>query len=372
MSDANSGDGMDLEALRDGVRTVLSAQASHEKVAAFTNAEGVRDQPLWSQAAELGWLALSADEANGGLDLGPSELAVVYEELGRAVAPLPVLGTMLVVEALALGGDAAQQAAWIPRLAAGEAAGAVSMLTPGAVMPTLTLSAGPDGGVVLDGLAENLLDGAAADVLLLLARDGETARWVLVEPAVDGIVVEKAATVDRTRHLGVARFERLALPAGRVLAGDADEIANALLHHAALALASDARGGANAVFEITLDYLKTREQFGKPIGSFQALKHRCADHKIALVASGALVAEAVAKMAGGDPAAGRYALAAKALATEVYARVAQDAVQLHGGIGYTWEHPCHLYLKRAKLNEQLFGGPTAYLDRVTDLLLAAA
>lgn len=371
MSDANSGDGMDLEALRDGVRAVLSEQASHEKVAAFTNTEGVRDRPLWSQAAELGWLALSADEAQGGLGLGPSELAVVYEELGRAVAPLPVLGTMLVVEALARGGDAAQQAAWTPRLAAGELAGTVSMLTPGALAPTLSLSAGVDGGVVLDGVAETLLDGAAADVLLLLARQDGALRWVLVEPAIDGVTVEKAVTVDRTRHLGVARFEGLALPAGRVLAGDTAAIADGLLHHAALALASDARGGANAVFEITLDYLKTREQFGKPIGSFQALKHRCADHKIALVASGALVAEAVARMASGDPAAGRYALAAKALATEVYARVAQDAVQLHGGIGYTWEHPCHLYLKRAKLNEQLFGGPAAYLDRVTDLLLAA-
>jgi alkylation response protein AidB-like acyl-CoA dehydrogenase len=371
MSDGNS-DGMDLGALRDGLRAVLAQQASHEKVAAFTNAEGVRDQPLWSQAAELGWLALSASEDHGGLGLGPSELAVLYEELGRSVAPLPVLGTMLVIEALARGGDATQQAAWTPGLAAGELAGAVSMVTPADLAPSLRLSAGPDGGLVLDGVAENLLDGAAADVLLLLARDGETSRWVLVEPAVDGVAIEKAATVDRTRHLGEVRFEGVLLPAGRVLGGDAGRIADALLHHAALALASDARGGANAIFEITLDYLKTREQFGKPIGSFQALKHRCADHKIALVASGALVAEAVAKMASGDPAAGRYALAAKALATEVYARVAQDAVQLHGGIGYTWEHPCHLYLKRAKLNEQLFGGPAAYLDRVTDLLLAAA
>ncbi|GGL47138.1 acyl-CoA dehydrogenase family protein [Caulobacter rhizosphaerae] len=371
MSDGHS-DGMDLEALRDGVRAVLTEQASHEKVAAFTNAEGVRDEPLWSQAAELGWLALSADEAHGGLGLGSSELAIVYEELGRALAPLPVLGTMLVVEALARGGDAAQQAAWTPRLAAGELAGAVSMLTPGDRTTRLTLSAGADGGVTLDGVAADLLDGAAADILLLLAREGEGLSWVLVEPALDGVVVEKVATVDRTRRLGEVRFDRLALPAGRVLMGDAGQIADALLAHAALALASDARGGANAVFEITLDYLKTREQFGKPIGSFQALKHRCADHKIALVASGALVAEAVARMASGDPAAGRYALAAKALATEVYARVAQDAVQLHGGIGYTWEHPCHLYLKRAKLNEQLFGGPAAYLDRVTDLLLAAA
>lgn len=365
-------DGMDLEALRDGLRAVLREQASHERVAAFANAEGARDSALWSQASELGWLALSAPEAEGGLGLGPAELAVVYEELGRCVAPLPVLGTMLAIEALARGGDAAQRAAWIPRLAAGELAGAVSMVTPGALDSNLTLSAGADGGVRLDGLAEDLLDGAAANLLVLLAREGETLRWVLVDPVADGVAVDKVATVDRTRHLGVARFEAVGLPAGRVLTGDVGEVAGALLHHAALALASDARGGAEAILEITLDYLKTRQQFGKPIGSFQALKHRCADHKIALVASGALVAEAVAKAAAGDPEAGRYALSAKALAADVYARVAQDAVQLHGGIGYTWEHPCHLYLKRAKLDEQLFGGPAAYLDRVTQLLLAAA
>lgn len=370
MTDTQSG--MDLEALRDGVRGVLLELATHERVAAFTDAQGVLDPTLWGAASDLGWLALSAPEDHGGLGLGPCELAVVYEELGRAVAPLPVLGSSLVVEALKQGGDSDQQAVWTPRLASGKLVGSTSALTPAGLTPTLTLTSDGAGGWVLDGVADDLLDGAAAGVLLLLAQDGEARRWVLVEPAVDGVIVEKIELIDRTRHLGRAIFDKVALPGDRRLAGSVTGIAEALIAHAALALAGDAMGGAGAILEITLDYLKTRHQFGKPIGSFQALKHRCADHKIALVAAHSLVAEAVAKAAAGTPDAHRYALSAKALACEVYVRISEDAVQLHGGIGYTWEHACHLYLKRAQLNEQLFGGPTVWLDAVSVHLLAVA
>lgn len=364
--------GMDLEALRDGVHGVLVEQASHERVAAFTDANEVLDRTLWGSASELGWLALSSPEDHGGLGLGPAELSVVYEELGRAVAPLPVLGSMMVVEALTRGGDLAQQAGWIPRLAGGKLVGATSHLTPAGLYSSLTMSPDGAGSLVLDGVADNLLDGAAASVLLLLARDGDAWRWILVEPAVDGVTVEKIELIDRTRHLGRATFDRVVLPAGRVLAGDAVAIADGLIRHAALALASDGMGGAQAILDITLEYLKTRQQFGRPIGSFQALKHRCADHQIALVAMRALVGEAVVKAAAGASDAHRYALSAKAMACEVFARIAEDAVQLHGGIGYTWEHACHLYLKRAKLNEQLYGGPAVWLDAISDRLLAAA
>jgi len=364
--------GMDLTALCDGVRGVLSEQASHERVKAFTDAELGLDQALWDQAAALGWTALSAPEAFGGLGLGALELGVVHQELGRAVAPLPWLGTMLAIEILSQASESAQVAAWIEGLATGSRIGAVSMITPGGLSTDLSLSSGPD-GLVLNGLAGDLLDGAAADLLVLLARqaDGSLA-WVVVEPRVDGVTLEKITTVDRTRHLAQVRFAALALPSDRRLVLDAEGVGQALLAQASLAIAADCDGGANAILELTLDYLKTRQQFGKPIGSFQALKHRCAEHKIALVASGGLLAEATTRLARGDGEALRFALAAKALCASVYFRIAEDAVQLHGGIGYTWEHPCHLYLKRARLNQQLFGGEAAHLDRVAQLLLAAA
>jgi alkylation response protein AidB-like acyl-CoA dehydrogenase len=158
--------------------------------------------------------------------------------------------------------------------------------------------------------------------------------------------------------------------ADRVLGGG-DELRDTLTAEAALLIACDAKGGANAVLERTLDYLKTRMQFGKPIGSFQALKHRCADHKVALEASGAVTTEAVRLWAAGDPSAVVMASSAKAYACGTYATVAEDAVQLHGGIGFTWEHDCHLFLKRAKLNQALYGSTSAHLDRAASLLAAA-
>lgn len=364
--------GMDLIALRDGVRGVLAEQASHERVKAFADAEQILDKALWDQAAGLGWTALSAPECFGGLGLGALELGVVQQELGRAVAPLPWLGTMLAVEILSHAGEGPQVAAWTEGLATGTRIGAVSMVTPEALSTDLILSSGA-GGLVLNGFAGDLMDGSAADLLILLARreDGKLA-WVVVEPSIDGVTPEKIATVDRTRHLAQVRFTDVSLPSERLLAVDAERVGQALLATASLAIAADCDGGANAILELTLDYLKTRQQFGKPIGSFQALKHRCAEHKIALVASGGLLAEATDRLARGDDEALRLALAAKALCASVYFRIAEDAVQLHGGIGYTWEHPCHLYLKRARLNQQLFGGETAHLDRVAQLLLAAA
>lgn len=370
MTDSDSG--MDLEALRDGVRGVLAEQASHERVAAFTDGEATLNAALWAQASELGWLALSAPEEAGGLGLGPQELAVVYEELGRSVAPLPMLGSMLAVTALTAAVQSEQTVEWIGQLASGERIGTVSMVRPGALETGLTLTAGEGGSVVLDGVADSLLDGASANFLVLLARDGDTLKWVVVDTAADGVAVEAIRTVDRTRSLGRTAFASLSLPADRVLAADAAAIGEAILTHAALAVASDSQGGAEAVLDITLEYLKTRQQFGKPIGSFQALKHRCAEHRLALVGSRHLIAEAVARAARGEADALRYVLSAKALAAATGFRVAEDAVQLHGGIGYTWEHPCHLYLKRARLNEQLFGDEAAHLDHVARLLLAAA
>jgi alkylation response protein AidB-like acyl-CoA dehydrogenase len=138
-----------------------------------------------------------------------------------------------------------------------------------------------------------------------------------------------------------------------------------------LAIACDSIGGAKAVLDPTVAYLKTREQFGKPIGSFQALKHRCAEHKVAIEAADALVRDAVERWSNDAADAALFAALAKALACDVYAGVATDAVQLHGGIGFTWEHVCHRYLKRAKLNQTLFGGSAAHRDRAAQLLLAA-
>jgi alkylation response protein AidB-like acyl-CoA dehydrogenase len=352
----------ELQALRDGIRDVLADEAGFERVAAIADGDVQAGKTLRARAIELGWFALSVPEAAGGLELGAQELAILYHELGRTVTPLPLLGSMLLVEALKQGGSTAQRDRWLGSLATGDIVGAISSITPDAATSALKINRADDGDVRLTGQASHILDGADADLWLLRAHQGDAEHWVLVDRPAEAV---RHATVDRTRHFASARFDDIALPADRILAGDAQTITHGLLTHAALAIAADSVGGAEAILEQTLDYLRTREQFGKPIGSFQALKHRCADHQVALVAARALIDEAAA-----DP--DRLAFAAKAMACATYARIAEDAVQLHGGIGYTWEHPCHLYLKRAKLNEQLFGGESQWLDAAARQLLAAA
>ena len=365
-----SGHDSDIDALRDSVRKVLRAELPGARLRRLTDEGAAFDHALWRKAAELGWPALAVSESHGGIGLGPVSIGALFEELGAALAPLPYLGTILAARALELGGSAQQQARWLPVIAAGEATCAVSEPAANGATPLPVLTRG-DGGVILDGVAGDLLQGAEASLLAILARETSGEVFVVVEPAQDGVTPVLERTVDRTRHLARLELNNLGLPVERVLvAAPAGQIRNALQTEAELALASESAGGAAEIFARTIDYLKIREQFGRPIGSFQALKHRCADHKVALTASAAVVREAVVLHAAKAPEAPAMAALAKAYACEVFAKVAEDAVQLHGGIGFTWEQDCHLFLKRAKLNQALFGTTAATLDRAAELLLA--
>ena len=365
-------DAAELDALRNSIRRVLTEHASRERIQRFVKSTELYDKALWDEAANLGWLALSVPEDSGGLGLGMNGAALLYEELGRGLAPVPVLGTLLVAEAVAAAGTAAQKAAWLPDLTSGTAPASLEVIDPKSKKPSVRLRRRPDGTVVLSGDAHDLLDGAAASALLVSAQSEDGADYlVLVRPREDEVTVQAEALVDRTRHLAHVHFDDLVLPADRQLgeaplrAGLTDE----LLGHAALALACDGLGLADAVLAITVEYLKTRVQFGKPIGSFQALKHRCANHKVALESTRAMTYEAVRHWAEGRSDAAARSSLAKAHACDMAAVIATDAVQLHGGIGFTWEHSCHLFLKRAKLNEALFGTRSAHEDRAAALLL---
>jgi alkylation response protein AidB-like acyl-CoA dehydrogenase len=362
----------EFDALRETFCRVLTERASREQVQRFINSSELYDKALWREAAELGWLALPVPEDQGGLGLGFEVAALLYEELGRRVAPAPVLATFLVAQALTEAGTDAQKAASLPELVSGVAPASLSVIEPKRKAPSLRLRRRPDGALVLSGEAHDLLDGASATLLLVTAQsEDEAFHFVLVRPRDDGVTVRAEPLVDPTRHLAHVRFDDLVLAADRQL-GERPlrpGLSDALLEHAALALACDAIGGADAVLSLTIEYLKTRVQFGKPIGSFQALKHRCANHKVALEAARAMTHDVVRRWADRRPAAAAYASLAKAYACDVATAIATDAIQLHGGIGFTWEHPCHLYLKRAKLNETLFGTRTAHEDRAAALLL---
>lgn len=353
------GEGIDAAELAGGFREVLSREWPIEKAKRHAEREQVIDEALWETLAALGWLGLSIPEAFGGLGLGADGLGLLYRELGACLAPAPVLPTLLAAELVMRAGAPEQHSRWLPAFASGAARGAVCW-GPGAQ------AAWAGGGLRLNGRVADLLDGGAATILFApVALDGAR-RWVAV-PA-GRAELKTIRTIDPSRTLATIEFADVDLPGDCLLGdGEAFGVEDALQAHAARAIAADSIGGGEAILEATVDYLKIRRQFGRPIGSFQALKHRAAEHKAALMVAGAFVDEA-AEGADGETAL-LAALSAKAHASTVYAEVARDAIQLHGGIGYTFEYFAHLYLRRAKMNQALFGTVAQTLDRVADLLV---
>ena len=340
---------IDMEDLRTGIRDVLDAEASSERILRHYDGDASIAADLRRIAADLGWAALGVPESHGGLGLGLCGLAVLYEELGRGPAPLPLLPTMVVADVLARSGSADLQARWLPVLAGGATFAAL------AFDGRATFAAGQ-----VSGRFEHVVDAVGAALLLIPAGDG----YVLVEADQPGVAITPLPAVDRTRTLATIT---LTDATGATVAVDAEALAT----HAALGVAADCVGGAAAILAKTIAYLKVREQFGKPIGSFQALKHRIADHHLALELAQSLMATAIAAADGGTDGHALAALA-RVTAAETYAAIADDAVQLHGGIGFTWEHDCHLYLKRARMNEMLYGNAERHLDSAAAHLMGQA
>lgn len=338
--------------LADMARRVLAEQTGRRD---YLHPEAA--QALWNTAAGLGWFMLTIPEERDGLGQGLAALAPIYGELGRALSGLPLLSAMLTVDAL-LAGDGAVHGELLAAVAGGEA-------VPAAQLPgTPLLTARRDGdALVLDGVVRCLLTGIEPSHALAHATlDGQSAIVVL---PLDGAELTRLSTWDETRQLIDIGFAGARHPADVVVAtGPEAEAAIARLSaHFDLGIAWDSIGAAEQILTDTVEYSRTRQQFGRQIGSFQAIKHRCADMKTWLESARALNIEAARLYDAGDlgnPLIG----GARLYAAEVFRRIAMDAVQLHGGIGFTWEHDCHLFLKRALLNEQLGGSPEDYQDRL--------
>jgi 3-oxochol-4-en-24-oyl-CoA dehydrogenase len=290
--------------------------------------------PFWADLAALGWLGLAVPEADGGEGYGLAELAVVVEELGRVVAPGPVLPT--VWAAALVGADLR------PDLAAGRRVGAVALT--GAIEG----AGGDDGPLRLTGTAGPVLCGALADVVVVPATVGGSERWAAVDrAAVDATPVD---ALDPTR--GLARLTLDGAPA-TPLAG----LTRARVEAVGVALAAaESAGGAAWCLDTAAAYARDRRQFGRPIGQFQAVKHRCADMLVLAEQARAVAWDAAAALDGDEPGATLAVAAAGAVALDAFVTVAKDCIQVLGGIGFTWEHDAHLYLRRALALRQLFGG----------------
>lgn len=348
-------DSFDLDTLRDSFRDVLATECPTDVVLRHSREGRGINRPLWDTIVGLGWPALAAPEAHGGLGLGLDALTVLYEELGRVVAPLPMLSTLLAAQAIATDGNDAQRDAWMPRIVAG----AVLAVSPPAPLVPRTLRVEREGDVWRLTGTTTVIDAFGADRLVLLAIDATgVLRRLLVAPG----DVEAKTLWDHGHTLSTLVFDRSEVPAEDVFETTL-QTEDALAIHASLALAAEAVGGSAAVLAMTIEYMKTRQQFGKPIGSFQGLKHRVADHRARLEGNRMLLASATSLAVANDPLASSEASGAKAMACADYAELARDCIQLHGGIGFTTEQACHLFLKRARLNDVLFGDRERHLAR---------
>jgi alkylation response protein AidB-like acyl-CoA dehydrogenase len=334
------------------------------------------------QLASLGWLGLEVPDARGGAGATFAEVAVVLEEMGRAASVSPYFGTaVLGVGALNLLAPNPARDALLGLTAAGDRTLAVAM-TDGAdggyghaaVAPPFRLETSTD-GLRLHGRADFVPDAPHADRLLLLAVDPDDEPVVVIvhaPPEASGLVVVARPMLDATRRFGDVVADGVEVSDAAVwrFGGDADTAIRRLLDRAAVAVACDSLGLAESMLEATVAYAKVRHQFGRPIGSFQAVKHACADMLVDVSLSRELVAAAVRAVVSDDPDASVAASMAKSHACEAAVAVVGKAMQLHGGIGYTWESGVHVHLKRAVLNRTLAGSCRAHRRRVAERLAA--
>jgi alkylation response protein AidB-like acyl-CoA dehydrogenase len=345
--------------LRAAVRALLADRAAWRDVLARTETSESYDTGLWRVlAADVGCGGLIVPEAQGGAGASYREAAVVAEELGRAVAPVPYLGSAIVAtSALLSAGDSELLAA----VASGSRTAALAVpfaAMPGArPQPAIRVGAphdgDPAGSYRLSGSVTGLADALPADVLLVPA-DGVPYGLYVVQADQAGLTRTPVVSLDATRQLADLALDEV--PARQIAAGAAAEqaVAAALAAGAAM-LASEQLGVAERCLEMTVGYVKERRQFARPVGSFQAIKHRLADLWVTVTQARAAARYAAACLAAGDPDAAVAIALAKAACSDAAVKAAQETIQLHGGIGFTWEHPAHLYLKRAKSASIGFG-----------------
>ncbi|MEU3270623.1 acyl-CoA dehydrogenase family protein [Saccharomonospora sp. NPDC006951] len=335
--------------LRSAVRDVIADHCPPSRVRAVIDERGW-DQGLWRRLGELGVTGLAVPEGFGGEGAGQLERCVVLEELGRSLAPVPYLASAcLAVDAVRALGDDELSADVLPRLASGELIGTVAM-------PPDTVVANDNGGTwTLEGKTDHVIAGDIAEFVLVYAGN---AGWFAVTGSQRCAMLE---TLDPTRRLG--RLEFAGTPATRIACPDPEAVLRAVTDSCAIALAAESVGGMSRVLETTVDYAKSRVQFGRAIGSYQAVKHACAD-MYSTYEQAVSVLRYAARAAAETPEA---AALASVYIGPAYFEVAATGLQLHGGIGYTWEHDAHLYYKRAKTNELLLGPA----DRKIEALAAA-
>jgi alkylation response protein AidB-like acyl-CoA dehydrogenase len=359
--------------LRSNARAVLESACPPALVRSVFEGSG-DGRELWTTLVGLDWPALGIDEAHGGLGLGYLEVGIVVEELARVVAPSPFLATVTQLAPLLRESGATDRLAAV---AAGAVTGTLALAEHGAWrLDAVRATARRTGdGWVLDGEKSHVLDGAQADEIAVIARlegaDDQTGLGAFLVPGA-AVTARPTEVIDPTVPLATLVLAGVDVPAERVLVEPGDPAAatviNRVLQEATTAMALSTTATCRAIFEATLQYAKDREQFGRPIGSFQALKHRLADLYLAVERAASLAYFAALTIAEDDERRAMATSMAKAAAGECQRLVARDGLQLHGGIGFTWEHDLHFLLKRAKSGDLLFGTAATHRAQLAHLL----
>jgi len=360
----------ELDDLRSSVRALLATASDHEAVRAALDTEAGYDTALWNRLAqELGVHALAIPEQSGGVGFGLTELGVAFGELGRAVVPGPYFSSIaLAANALLASGDVDAQDTHLPGIASGETVATLAVIEDAGNWQTdgFSTSASPDGSNwSLTGRKLLVTDGADADLLLVAAQTPAGPSLFAVTADAAGLTRTALITLDITRAVATIEFDTT--PATLIGAdGSASGILDDVLVRATTLLAGEQVGGARACLELSVDYARERVQFGRAIGSFQAIKHKCADMFAAIEVADAAAREAARALDGFEdsPEPAVAAAVAHAVCSDAFMFVAAETIQVHGGIGFTWEHPAHLYFRRAKSSQLLFGGPAVYHERV--------
>jgi alkylation response protein AidB-like acyl-CoA dehydrogenase len=368
------------ELLRDTARKFLDSECPTQFVRRMMDTDAAVTDEFWQQLAENGWLGIAYSEAEGGSGLGLVDLVVLMEEIGRAVMPGPYPATVLLGgAAIAMAGSPEQRREWLPRIAAGAIKATLALTEPNARWDAAGITATARearGGFTLTGAKMFVPDAQLADVLVVAARsrDGSTMEdgvsLFLVPKDTAGLAIRRLPSVDETRKLCEVTLDNVVVP-GSALLGELHQgwaPLQQVVDRAAVALSAEMCGAAQRVLDMTVDYAKLRVAFGKPIGIYQGVKHKCADMLVEIENAKSLTYYAAWAVDEGEADAPLAVSMAKAAASDAGRKVCAAGIQLHGGIGMTWEHDLQLYLKRAKADEVMFGDATWHRERIARLM----
>ncbi|MEN9644637.1 MAG: hypothetical protein RL238_1306 [Actinomycetota bacterium] len=354
------------EELRKTVRQFLEAKSAEEAVREQMETEAGFDAAVWSQMGEqMGLQGLIVPEEFGGSGYSYVELGIVLEEMGRSLLCAPFFSTVvLAANTLIHSGDDAAKAAHLPGIAAGETIATVAFTEPSGKWDEagITMQASGSGSDwTLNGTKMFVLDGHTANLIIVAARTPGGVSLFTVAGDAAGLTRTALSTMDQTRKQAKLEFSNT--PATLLGAeGQGWAVLNTVLDLAAVGLAAEQVGGAQKVLEMAVEYAKVRVQFGRPIGSFQAIKHKCADMLLEVESAKSAAYYGMWCAAEMNDELPSVASLAKAYCSEAYFHATAENIQIHGGIGFTWEHPAHLYFKRAKSSELLFGDPTYHRE----------